>query len=310
MGFPPAEAATDTNCPKDHVYEPGIVQKDTGTVLPFRDLLNALYGRADFLFIGDTVSDHGDMRVPRFLAKPEPMSWLADNNVRHFFVEMPNSLQAYADELAAGRASRADFIQRMLNAGYYAFAEDTTMDILGMTADTIIAASRKNIRVHFADFDNGKNEYFAFMDAVKEAKGIRTGAAWKKAGEAELAFNKARLDDRKMAAFVNKVMAKNEKAVLFFGATHGARFNDFEEFLNMSSIRLDVYPDDRSYTFMIRSLRQMPDPMIEALRIGEDKPELVYKLHEGRYYRTCNTPSTLLPGPGGAETGQTIKPSL
>ncbi len=180
--------------------------------------------------------------------------------------------------------------------------------ILRMMGNNIANATKNGIKLHFADFDNGGDEYSRYqqmaeylqkMAAVGNVPESRLNKIAHDVDALETAFNRARLDDRKMAEFINETVAPGERAVVFYGAQHGRRHNDFEEYLKMPSLRLDLYTDIKAYAEAETLLQH--DPQSRAMRVGEDKPEMVYILSDKDLFLTCRTPDglkTQFPAPG------------
>ena len=287
----PSQPACAADIP---LHDPGITSD--ALKLPFNLLLRDSFKQTDLLFIGDV--GHEDLRVAGYLATAEIMTELQKSDVKHIFVEMPNNTQRWADQLAARKTSKAGFINDMLSAGYRTFSEETTMGILSMMADTITNAANAGMKVYFIDFDKGFTEQVAaeradntlrrMMDSGMYSE-AQIAAARAKALEADRKFNLVRLDDRDTAKYINTAVKPGEKALLFYGAMHGTRFNDFEEFFTMPSLRLDLHADNASYHIQMSVYQR--DAQAIPLRKGEDKPDMVYVLEEQELYLTCATPA-------------------
>lgn len=294
----PSFAKTPDSCPANlALHEPGF---DSDAIkMPFQHVLKSSLAQADLLFIGET-SAHDDLRLANFMARAETMDTFARDHVRHFFVEMPRNVQNIADDLAAGKINQNEFTRRMLAANYHSNDPGATDAILRMMGNNIVNAAKNGIKLHFADFDNGGDEYSRYqemaeylqkMAAVGNVPESRLNKIADEVEALETAFNRARLDDRKMAEFINETVAPGEKAVVFYGAQHGSRFKDFEEYLKMPSLRLDLYTDTKTYAEAETLLQH--DPQSRMMRVGEDKPEMVYILSDKDLFLTCRTPDGL-----------------
>ena len=108
------------------------------------------------------------------------------------------------------------------------------------------------------------------------------------------AANLARLSDETLAVTIAKQL-NGEKGVLFYGAGHGNGSSDINEKLaamGVSSVRMDVYPDRKTFQALTRALEK--ENGITGDNRGVDKPDLVYIVNEGVLYTTTETSPELI----------------
>ena len=114
------------------------------------DLLTKLDKSADHYFIGDT--DHRDMSIPEYMARPETMRTFAALGAKNLFIERPKQLQHYVDDLELGKINSLEYANGMMNEFQMAHVPMEQQQQFHLhTADMIVNANKNDIKVHCVD---------------------------------------------------------------------------------------------------------------------------------------------------------------
>ncbi len=193
-----------------------------------------------------------------------------------------------------------------------------TQDYLQNYITPVIAkAARLGIEVHTLDQDNGHDEKILRNNARYAALNVREDINNIKATQdvndpvvsARLnglrqrfqtlkesfqthrdAFYEARHNDQNLAQIINDTGA-GSKNVVVIGAAHGSRPHDFEEFIEGSSLKIDIAASRESYEADNGQAYARMQSADETF--GTDRADLVYFIDEGVLATTINTPPEL-----------------
>ncbi len=122
----------------------------------------------DFTIIGD--GDHSNRDVQGYITSPEVVDALKKAGVKHLFIEMPQEYQYHADDLVNGVTTKDEFIGAMRGLGNLWDPDEQARDSrFGNIADSILAAHKGGMKVHFADpgvgFENALPPYVQEKEA-------------------------------------------------------------------------------------------------------------------------------------------------
>ena len=302
-----------------------------GYSVSFADVLRIGYGQADNIVLGDSDHDDY-RKIWGAMGESETVRAIAESGVSNMFLELPHFrndlISEFQSQVRAGQdVDVAAFGQRFehednveFNKGRWRFgAQDETQQFVqGAVAPILETTARAGVAVHPIDYENGADllddrnaARIALIETRDEILRIREQGSSSDPSvqtrlaelrsqfdqqkqdymAAGLAYYNARHDDRNLAHTVNGISG-GDKTLTLMGFVHGSRSNDFEEYLNGDSIKIDVAVSraayEQNYARQMDSLGQF-NPAF-----GEDAPELVYLLDEGTVMTTVNTPPELV----------------
>lgn len=117
----------------------------------FNDAITSASRASNYIYIGDT--NHTLSNLREFLSSETLMRDLAESGVARVMLEVPESMQFYAEQYQAGAIDRDEFMQAadrqrydILNTG-----EITKDDMLNSFMDTMDHAKQFGMTVHFVD---------------------------------------------------------------------------------------------------------------------------------------------------------------
>lgn len=292
------------------------------------DALRLGFQNADTVILGDTShSDYraiwgalGDSKTQVAIAESGVRDMFLE--LPHYRQGLVNEFQRNAVDGSVTLDSQ-DFSERFQhdddfvnNVARWDFAlPSQTQDYMQNYVSPVIAtASRLGIDVHTLDQDNGRNEKVLRNEARRAALDVREDIQKIQANQdvtdpvvkANLetlkeqfqifkkdfqyyrdAFHIARHDDRNLAQVINE-NGEDSKNLVMFGAAHGSRPQDFEEFINGSSLKIDIAVSRASYeTINSQAYARMQNA---DETFGTDRADLVYFIDEGVLATTVNTP--------------------
>lgn len=237
------------------------------------EALKAVGPQADNILIGET--DHDNPQLMETLYNKDALVAYAESGVTNLYLEISKKQQPAVDLLAAGKVDRAGFEKSLKDHGMSldGGAEDNAL--VDQLYSTVTTATKLGMSVHLADQGNGHSEMKKLMKAQTEALFDETLES--QALQAEKDFRVARTNDTKTAEFMNAT--SQGKALAIWGAAHGSQKDDWEEKLNGSSVKLDIYASRADYAN--RMAERDKDNERLGIHIGEDPPEMVYFVKEG-----------------------------
>ncbi len=257
----------------------GTPMPTAATVEPLTDLLAQAYQAADLVHIGDT--DHKrNSDFQRWLGRPGTMATLKADGVKGIFLEVPQSLQIFADALWLGQDTPERFIE-IMGMMQKSIFRDSAQELREYAA-IIQQAAKNDIRVWFADPGTGREAVVRLERLLHDTPfhDLQTFSAMapgqrlrifeslptdqcKAISDAAGAIMEARLGDASTAAFVRRVLPPGGKALMFYGARHGSGKNDLNEHLRVlgiRSVKIDEFPDQAAYAAGIGDEMKADDP--------------------------------------------------
>ncbi len=302
-----------------------------GYSVSFADVLRIGYGQADNIVLGDSDHDDY-RKIWGAMGESETVRAIAESGVSNMFLELPHFrndlISEFQSQVRAGQdVDVAAFGQRFehednveFNKGRWRFgAQDETQQFVqGAVAPILETTAQAGVAVHPIDYENGADllddrnaARIALVETrdqilrLREAGNSLDPSVQTRLAElrskfdqqkqdymaAGLAYYNARHDDRNLAQTVNGISG-GEKTLTLMGFVHGSRSNDFEEYLNGDSIKIDVAVSRAAYEQ--NYARQMDSLGAFNSDFGQDQPELVYLLDEGTVMTTDNTPAALI----------------
>ena len=307
----------------------GSILRD-GYSMSFSDVLRMGYSQADNIVLGDSDHDDYH-RIWGAMGESETVRAIAESGVSNMFLELPHFrddlISEFQSQVRSGQdVDVAAFGQRFehednveFNKGRWRFSaqDETQQFIQGAVAPILETTAQAGVTVHPIDYENGANllddrnaARIALIETRDEILRLREAGnssdpsvqtrlarlreqfdtqkdAYMSVG---LAYYNARHDDQNLAQTVNGISG-GDKTLTLMGFVHGSRSNDFEEYLNGNSIKIDVAVSRASYE---QNYAQQMDSLGQFNpAFGEDAPELVYLLDEGTVMTTVNTPPEL-----------------
>ncbi len=299
--------------------------------MSFADVLRMGYAKADNIVIGDADHDDYQ-KIWGTLGQTDTLIAVAESGVSDMFLELPHYRQGLINEfqssvMAGGNGDVAGFSHRfeheddvINNRSRWSFneAEETQSFLQGSVAPLLAHAARFNIDAHAIDYEKGRAELQLLNEARRTLVAIRDETERIKATEdisdptiaarltqlrqqfqqgtdvyteARRDYFNARSDDQDLAQTINST-ANGQKTLTMLGFVHGSRMNDFEEYLQGHSLKIDIAVNresyERQYTQEMDKLRASnPD-------FGTDLPDLVYFIDEGVISTTAATSPELL----------------
>ena len=298
--------------------------------VPFSDVIRLGFSNADNIVLGESDHDDYQ-RIWGALGQSETLTAVAESGVSNMFLELPFYRQGLVNEFQSRVASGdsvdiGDFAQRFEHEDDYEHnrsrwrfnvQDETQMFLQGTLAPLLANASQANIDVHAIDYEESLDELEARNQARRTVVATRDEILRIQANEntsdpavaqrlerlhnqfqiekaaynnSRLAYYNARHDDQNLAHKVNDT-AQGQKTLTMLGFVHGSRLNDFEEYLQGNSIKIDIAVSRERYAQEYS--RQMDTIGKVNPDFGNDPPELVYFLDEGVLATTVNTPPEL-----------------
>lgn len=297
----------------------------------FADVLRSGFSNADNIVLGDTNHDDYQ-KIWGTLGETDTLIAAAESGVSNMYLELPHYRQGLINEfqssvMAGGNGDVAGFSQRfeheddvVNDRSRWTFneAEETQAFLQGSVAPLLAHAARFNIDVTAIDYEKGRAELQSMNETRRMLVDIRDETERIKAtedmsdpaitarlaqlrqqfqqgkesyGEIRRAYFNARHDDQDLAQTINQT-AEGQKTLTMMGAVHGSRMNDFEEYLQGRSLKIDIAVNRESYeheySLKMANLRGVnPD-------FGTDPPDLVYFIEEGVVSTTATTSPELL----------------
>lgn len=251
----------------------------TATVEPLTEVLAQAFQSADLVHMGDT--DHKrNSDFQQWLGRPETMAALKAEGVKGIFLEVPQTLQVFADGLWLGQDTPDRFIE-IMGMMQKSIFRDSTQE-LREYAVIIQEAAKNDIRVWFADPGTGRDAVVRLERLLHDTPfhDLKTFSAMapeqrlrifeslptekcKAISDAADAIMQARLGDASTAAFVRRVLPQGAKGLMFYGARHGSGKDDLNEHLRdlgIRSVKIDVFPDQAEYDTGIADEIKADDP--------------------------------------------------
>lgn len=249
-------------------------------------VLKAAGPHADNILIGE--SDHENPEMLNVLYGKEALVTYAEAGTTDLYLEIHKKNQTAIDKLSSGKiTTREEFTQALKDGGMH--LEDTTEDaaLIDQLYTTTTTASKLGISVHCGDQGNGFDEMKKLM--LADAQLIAEIITPEEANEAEKNFRTARTNDTQTAEFMNAT--SQGKSVAIWGATHGQQNNDWEEKLNGTSLKIDIYASREDYASNMEERKKINERL--GINIGEDPPEMIYFIKEGELQISGKTPDTI-----------------
>ena len=230
----------------------------------YGSVVKTMLDHADIAWIGDT--DHKSDTVKDTILTDNIIAY-AEGGASHIFLEASTEHQPRIDAMAENPASDTK-------------TEDTariqTMQSLGM-------------EVHAVD-----------PMTIGDKSGLSekiSGSLIERVLSQHEIYERLRRDGE-IAENINMALPEGEKAVGIYGSQHGSRFNDLDENVDASMLRVDVYEDSaainkRDDVYMGRNVTARQTTCDTSIRFGEDLPHLVYSVEDKAVYTTASTPEGL-----------------
>lgn len=211
------------------------------------------------------------------------------------------------------------YMGREIESWSYNFT-DTYEYLRHYIAPILTEAKGVGIDAHAVDLENGwpeNNTQIKECDEAEAAKkkfislkkefGIANpetqkaeGASLKEdreCGKYSIEYIEKRHSDFNVAQTINGIKKQDindvQKSLICIGAAHGSRKNDFEEYLDGRTLKVDFAANKEAY------VKDYGDGIVEEFNklgyaIGEDPPDLVYLIEEGVWMTTTNTPKDIV----------------